>query len=78
MFDKCPGLDNIRTPILKIKKCPKCGDEVEIFSTDMKVKCSNCGFTVYSDLQSCIQWCEYAEECLGDELYKKLKGEGSA
>jgi len=78
MFDKCPGAANIRTPTLTIKKCPECGAEVEIFSTDMKAECDNCGFTIYTDLQSCIQWCKYAEKCLGEELYQKLKGGKSA
>ena len=73
MFDNCPGLDNIRTPTLKKKKCPECGTEVESFSTDMKVNCSKCGLTIYTDLQSCIDWCKYAEDCLGEELYQKLK-----
>lgn len=69
----CPGAANIRTPTIKIKKCPGCGGEIEIFSTDIKVKCGNCGFTIYNDLEACIQWCKYAEKCIGAELYKKLK-----
>ncbi len=73
MFDKCPGAANIGTPTLSIKKCPECGKEVEVFSTDVEVMCSNCGFTVYNDLESCIQWCKYAEKCVGEEQYKKLK-----
>lgn len=73
MFDKCPGAARIRTPTIKIKKCPECGEEVEIFSNELQVKCSNCGFTVYNDLESCVQWCKYAKECVGEELYKKLK-----
>ena len=73
MVFECPGTANLRTPTIKIKKCPKCGAEVEIFSTDMKAKCDNCGTEVFDDLQSCIQWCQYAEKCLGDELYKKMK-----
>ena len=73
MFDKCPGAAHIRTPTIKIKKCPECGEEVEIFSDEMRVKCSNCGFIVYNDLQSCMQWCKYAEKCVGEELYKKLR-----
>jgi ribosomal protein S27AE len=73
MFDKCPGASNIRTPTIKIKNCPQCNEEVEIFSTDIKVKCGNCGFTVYNDLESCIQWCRYAKDCVGEELYNKLK-----
>jgi ribosomal protein S27E len=75
VFDKCPGAGNLRTPTIKIKKCPECGEELEIFSTDIKVKCYNCGFTVYNDLKSCIEWCKYAEKCVEKELYKKLKKE---
>ncbi len=73
MFDKCPGAGNIRTPTLKIKKCPECGSEIEIFSTDVSVTCKSCGFTIYEDLESCIQWCKYAEQCVGEELYRELK-----
>ncbi|TET88259.1 MAG: hypothetical protein E3J34_00730 [Dehalococcoidia bacterium] len=74
MFDKCPGAAQFtRTPTLKIKRCPECAEDVEIFSTDMQVKCGNCGFIIYNDLESCIQWCKYAKECVGEELYNKLK-----
>ena len=73
MFNKCPGAANMRTPTIKIKKCPRCDGEVEIFSTDIKVKCPECGFIVYNDLESCIQWCEYAKKCIGEEQYRKLK-----
>lgn len=75
MFDgSCPGAADIRgTPTLKIKKCPECGKAVEIFSTDIKIICGNCRFTIYNDLQLCLQWCKYAEKCVGVEFYKKLK-----
>ena len=72
MIDKCPGAADMRTPTLKIKNCPECGSEVEIFSVDINVKCSNCGFTVYNDIESCIQWCKYAIECVGEEVYNKM------
>jgi len=72
MFDQCPGAAHIRTPTLEIKKCPQCGEEVEIFSNEMQVECRNCGLTIYNDLESCVQWCKYAKECVGEELYKKL------
>jgi len=75
MLDKCPGAAGMRTPTIKIKNCPECGGEVELFSTDIKVKCSDCGFIVYNNIESCIQWCLYAKECVGEELYNKLKKE---
>lgn len=73
MFDKCPGAVGIRTPTIITKQCPECGREVEIFSNEMQTKCSKCGFAIYNDLESCVQWCKYAEECVGEEMYKKLK-----
>jgi hypothetical protein len=72
MLDHCPGAANLRTPTLTIRKCPQCGEVVEVFSNDPAVKCSSCGFVVYNDMESCIQWCRHARECLGDEVYGKL------
>jgi NADH pyrophosphatase NudC (nudix superfamily) len=72
MLDHCPGAANLRTPTLSIKKCPQCGEEVELFSNDISVKCSTCGFVVYNEIESCIQWCKHAKECVGDEMYRKL------
>ena len=73
MFDNCPGAAHIRTPTIIVKKCPECGNEVEIFSNEMLTKCTRCGFTICSDLESCVQWCKYAVECVGEEMYQKLK-----
>ncbi len=72
MLDRCPGTVNLRTPTLALKKCPRCGGEVEIFSNDISVKCSRCGFIVYNDVESCIRWCKYAKECVGEDTYNRL------
>jgi len=72
MFDKCPGIDEIRRPTIQIKKCPNCGANVELFSDDVKVPYDRCGFIVYNDIESCIQWCKLAKECVGEELYHTL------
>lgn len=72
MITRCPGSLFVRTPELRIKKCPECGGEVEVFTTDAKVRCENCGFVVYNDLLSCVQWCKYARQCVGEELYQRL------
>ena len=72
MLDHCPGVSNLRTPTLAIKKCPQCGSEVEVFSNDLKVSCDICGFVIYNDIISCVQWCRYAKECVGEETYNKL------
>lgn len=69
----CPGSANITgTPTLAVKRCPQCGSEVELFSTDLQVSCSKCGFIVYNDIQSCIKWCKKARECVGEEKYLEL------
>lgn len=72
MMNRCPG-SLAGTPTLKIKKCPECGSDVEVFSNDVKVDCERCGFAVYNDVESCVQYCKYAKLCVGEELYKKLK-----
>ena len=68
----CAGKAALGTPTLKIIKCPECGAEIEMFSTDVKVKCDNCGFTAFNDTNLCVQWCEHAEECVGTEMYNRL------
>ncbi|MFC1925302.1 hypothetical protein ACFLW2_01230 [Chloroflexota bacterium] len=72
MVDQCPGAVNIRMPRLEVKDCPKCGEEIEIFSNEASTKCSECGLMIYNDLLSCVQWCEYAKECVGEETYERL------
>jgi hypothetical protein len=68
----CPGAAHIRTPTLTLKKCPGCGEEVEVFSNDTLVTCRTCGFIVYNDIISCIRWCRHARECMGEETYRRL------
>jgi len=74
---RCPGSQGGATPTIKIKKCPQCGGEVELFSTDMKVECPTCGQAIFNNLNSCIDYCQYAEQCLGAEAYQKLKNRTS-
>jgi len=69
----CPGAANVKgIPTLKLKTCPQCGEEVELFSSDVQVTCK-CGFVVYNNIQSCVQWCVAAKECVGEELYEQLR-----
>lgn len=70
----CPGSSSLRKDItLTIKICPECGADVELFSIDKKVACDKCGFVVYNNLQSCIQWCRYAEQCVGADVLARMK-----
>lgn len=71
-FSGCPGSASIKgTPTLKTKRCPECGKELEMFSSEMTVTCKNCGFVAYNDTQTCILWCKYAKECVGEETYNQ-------
>ena len=59
-------------PQIMERTCPKCGHEVEIFSIDTQVACENCGFVIYNDTLTCVQWCKYARQCMGDEMVERL------
>ncbi len=74
----CPGAAAIKgTPTLAVKTCPRCGAEIELFSTDIKQECSCCGFVAYQELISCIKWCAYARECVGEERYEQMMENGA-
>ena len=45
---------------------------IELFSIDTQVACDVCGFVAYNDTLSCVQGCEYARKCVGDEMYEKM------
>ena len=61
-----------RTPTILEKTCPRCGHEIEMFSIDTEQTCDNCGFVAYNDTLSCVQWCQYARQCVGDEMYEHM------
>ena len=61
-----------KTPTIIEKVCPQCGSIIELFSIDTQVACDHCGFIAYNDTLSCVQWCEYARKCVGDEMYEKM------
>ena len=70
IMDGCQGKP--RTPTIEEKRCPQCGNLLEIFSTDTEVTCEVCGFVAYNDALSCVQWCQYARKCVGDEMYEHM------
>ncbi|MFQ6135878.1 MAG: hypothetical protein ACE5PM_01705 [Candidatus Hydrothermarchaeales archaeon] len=75
MFDRCPGTEGIKNPTIEIINCQKCGEEIEIFTDEQKTTCPNCGETVFREaVPSCIDWCKYAKECVGEEKYNEFKG----
>jgi ribosomal protein S27AE len=76
MTSRCPGQD-FRKLRVELIKCPNCGSEVEMFSDEQRIKCQKCGERVYREnTPSCIEWCASARQCLGEERWKALMGEG--
>ena len=61
-----------RTPTIQEKICPQCGSVIEMFSIDTQMACEKCGFVAYNDTLSCVQWCEYAKKCVGEEMYAQM------
>ena len=61
-----------KTPTIIEKVCPQCGHEIELFSIDTQMACEKCGFIAYNDTLSCVQWCQYARKCVGDEMYEVM------
>ena len=69
-MDGCMGKP--RAPTIIEKTCPQCGSEIEMFSIDTEVACEKCGFVAYNDTLSCVQWCQYAKQCVGEEMYEHM------
>ena len=61
-----------RTPTIIEKICPQCGELIEMFSIDTEMACEKCGFVAYNDTLNCVQWCKYAKECVGEEMYEAM------
>lgn len=67
----CPGSKLLRQPAPEMFTCPSCGEEVEIWTDELKGACPGCGRTVYRDAtMSCLDWCKYGRECVGDTVYE--------
>jgi DNA-directed RNA polymerase subunit RPC12/RpoP len=71
---RCPGQSE-RNLKAELYPCPGCDHKVEIFSDELRARCPRCGREVYREkTPSCIDWCKAAEQCLGSEKWRKLKG----
>ncbi len=66
---KCPGQDMRywTADDVSEEKCPQCGEMIEFFKTDIRLRCRNCKTRVANPQfdMGCAQWCAHAEMCLG-------------
>lgn len=73
-FWKCPGQDSMfwRPGDIFEEPCPFCGQPIEFWKDDIRVKCPHCGQIVTNPRFSpgCAAWCSYAANCLGEEAYQ--------
>jgi DNA-directed RNA polymerase subunit RPC12/RpoP len=61
--ETCPGISNFIRPKPEYIPCVNCGSSVEIWTDEEETDCPNCGAKVSRKVQSCLDYCEYAEEC---------------
>ena len=79
LFKGCPGAKEIREVRPEDMECPQCGMEVEIWSDELSARCRGCGARVSREQgPSCIDWCSFAEQCIGTEKYERLSREKGA
>jgi ribosomal protein S27E len=72
----CPGISQFMSPTPSYVKCPKCGGNVEIWSDENETQCPSCGTVVSRDkVQSCLEYCEFADKCKDMIEAKKRKRE---
>ena len=80
MDPRCPGLSGNKGSLdSKLVRCSKCGNMVELFGDEVRVRC-RCGQWVFGEaLPACFQWCESAKQCMGtiedfSQLMQKIEG----
>jgi hypothetical protein len=72
MIFNCPGSQKFKQPQAENIRCPHCGGEAEIWTDESRTVCPKCKRTVEREAgQSCLDWCKYAKECVGEEIYNK-------
>lgn len=72
MISECPGAKSFRQPEPEIIKCPDCSTEIEIWTDEIQATCPKCKKIVIREGGvSCLDWCRYAKECVGDQAYSK-------
>lgn len=72
--NECPGSKDIKQPRPEELTCHFCGAEIEIWSDESETNCKSCG-KMNSRLigPTCLDWCAFAKECVGEAKYRKIK-----
>lgn len=72
VYNKCPGADSFIKPHPEFINCPHCKKETEIWSDETEAKCDHCRKLIKREnTASCLDWCKYVKECIGEEKYKE-------
>jgi putative nucleotidyltransferase with HDIG domain len=74
---RCPGQDQRfwkPEDIFEVP-CGGCGNSIEFFKDEPKLKCHKCGQIVINPKINlgCAEWCNYAEQCLGVDSVQDMK-----
>jgi putative nucleotidyltransferase with HDIG domain len=69
-MNRCPGQDQRfwkPDDIFEVQ-CPNCGESIEFFKDEPKLKCVRCKNIVVNPKMDlgCAKWCQYAKQCVGD------------
>lgn len=71
-FNYCPGAKQFRQPKPEIIRCSYCGNEVEIWSDEIKTRCPICKSDVFrNNSMACLAWCKFAKQCVGEAVYRR-------
>ncbi len=69
----CPGSIEIKQPKPEDITCRHCSEVIEIWSDETETKCKHCGKINTRFMgPTCLEWCAFAKECVGEEKYKRL------
>lgn len=72
ILPNCPGARRFRQPSPEIIKCSSCSAEAEIWTDEVRTTCPKCKNKVTRKTgQNCLDWCKYAKECVGEQVYNK-------
>ncbi len=72
MISDCPGAQRFKQPTPETITCWFCQGELEIWTDEFQTTCPKCKKIVTRPgEQCCLDWCAYARECVGDEVYNR-------